>query len=302
MMALIVLVLFSTLGLVSVSLFSSDISIAFDTLRSTQALYLAEAGKQYVFEQLSHDSDWSNNANILNKVMGGGVFSAEYLSKNPSDAVIKFSGTKENVTRKFTVKVVKKSLAGLYGVYIGGQLHDQNTTNLTIGGDVVQNLDEDELPQFDFAYYQGIADHIVPSKTFESGLTYTGIWYVSGNVSFGSNVTLNGSVIATGNINMSDQSNINITATSPNPALVTEGNLQFQKANNVIINGLVYVGSDMDANALGQNATNITINGTLIVAGNLNIQNSDDITILTGDDQGSGIIDAPVYSSWQETT
>ena len=64
--AIIILVLLAALGIFSVSLLSTDIEIASDTLRSAEALFLAEAGLQYTAENLlSGDSDWSDNPNLI---------------------------------------------------------------------------------------------------------------------------------------------------------------------------------------------------------------------------------------------
>jgi Tfp pilus assembly protein PilX len=298
--AVIILVLFTTLGVVGVSLLSTDIHIALDTLRSTQALFLAEAGMQYVLESLSNDSDWSDNSDIL-KSMANGTFNIQYITKAPNSATIKFTGTKENVTRKFTANFTKHLLAFNYAAYIGGEMHTQDATDLTITGEVQENATN--LPTVDFSYYESIADHkIYQNQIFTAG-TYTGIWYINGNVTVNSGVTINGTIITTGNINMNDNSNINVTATSPYPALIANGNFIFQNTNNITINGLIYVGADMSGNFNLQEAEDINITGVVIVAGNFQLQYSDDVTITYQPQDlvpGFSGIGVAAYNTWQE--
>lgn len=300
MTAIIVLVLFTTLGLVGVNLFSADMRIAQDTLRSIQALFLAEAAMQYEFESLSQDPDWSNNSDSLNKPMAGGAFNIEYIDRTPSSATIKFTGTKDGVSRKFTANISKEIPAFNYSVYIGGVLNDQNATNLSITGEVEENATA--LPRLNLSYYESIADHkFYQNRTFTAG-TYSGIYYIDGNVSIESGVTINGSIIATGNINMSHSSNINVSATQSYLAIATVGNFIFQDAEGVTINGPIYVGVDMTGNFLSQGVEDITFNGTIIVAGNFNLQDSNNVTIIQGDGQIVGFLGLPHYNAWQETS
>lgn len=300
MTAVILLVLFTTLGLSGVSLFSTDTHIAWDTLSSAQALFLAEAGMQYALENLSHDSDWSDNTDV-SKSMAGGTFNIHYISKTPDTASVSFTGTRGNVSRKFTVNLVKQLLSLDYAAYVSGDMHTQGATNLTITGKV--QTEAANLPTVNLAYYEGIADHkIYTNQTFNAG-TYSGIWYVAGSVTIDSNVTINGTVIATGNLSMKGSSNITITPSLPYPALIANGNFQFQNSNNITINGLIYVGADMNGNFLLQSAQNFTVIGTVIVAGNFNLQQSDSVTITYRSQgalpgfSGPGV---PVYNTWQE--
>ena len=277
--AVMIMVLFGALGVFGVSLLSTDIHISLDTLKSAEAFFLAEAGMQYALKhELSQDADWSDNSDIFNISMASGTFSIEYEEKTTYTAKIKFTGTKENITRCFTVNF-KRDVPFNYAVYVGGNLHTQGADNLTIVGE--QEEGATDFPTVNFSYYQSIADPgqvISGNKTFTAG-TYSGIWYIDGNATVESNVTVNGSIIATGNITMKDNSNIVITADSPYPALVSNGNFIFQNSDSITVNGLIFVGADLTANFLVQRVSNINFTGTVIVAGNFNLTNSEDVTI-----------------------
>ena len=63
-----IILIISLLILFSTSMFSTDIEIALDSLRSTQALFLCEGALNYcVKHEMINDSDWSDNTNTINK-------------------------------------------------------------------------------------------------------------------------------------------------------------------------------------------------------------------------------------------
>ncbi|MCM8771085.1 MAG: hypothetical protein NC936_04380 [Candidatus Omnitrophica bacterium] len=210
MAAIIILVLFATLGYVGINLFLSDVRIAQDTLKSTQALFLAEAGIKYLQENLSADDDWTDNTDF-SKNMSGGNFSIQFLEKAPRKATIKSTGTKGDVSRKILLHLVNFKPFG-YGLYVGGAIHEQNAKFFEKPDDEYIMEGATDFPEINFDYYESIADHkIYSNHTFTSGI-YSGIWYIEGNVNFQDNVTINGSVIATGNIDMSHNEHITIDA------------------------------------------------------------------------------------------
>ena len=105
------------------------------------------------------------------------------------------------------------------------------------------------------------------------------MWYVDGNVNIGSYVNINGGIISTGNVSIDRVNNINITASATYPALVTQGKLDIKNSGDIEINGLVYVGADLDGNMLAQGTTSVSITGTLLVAGNFNLQQSNTVSV-----------------------
>jgi hypothetical protein len=210
MTAIIILVLFTTLGVVGVSLFSADTRIAMDTLSSTQSLFLAEAGMQYALELLSHDDDWSNNSDTATPInMSGGTFNIHYIpeTKLRDSATIEFTGTKGDVSRKIRLDFSKSPLSG-YPLIIKGEIHGEPELLPS------QYLATTAMPAVDLAYYRDIADHkITGNYTFASSETpYYGLWYIDGSVDFEDNVTIYGSVIATGNVDIKSSKHVTIDA------------------------------------------------------------------------------------------
>lgn len=207
MAALVVLVLFATLGFVAVNLFFSDTGIAFASFRSTQALYLAEAGLQYAMQNLAADNDWSDNSDISGN-MAGGSFNVHYVTKSQDSVTLKVTGTKNEVSRKFTTNVVRSPISR-YGLLIGGHMNRQWAVNTELPE---YYLESAPLPTLDTDYYRNIADHkITGNYTFHSG-DYYGVWFIDGSVEFDDNVNIYGSLIATGNVNMKGDSHITIDA------------------------------------------------------------------------------------------
>ncbi|MFA5090846.1 MAG: hypothetical protein WC510_07500 [Candidatus Omnitrophota bacterium] len=300
--AIIILVLLSSLGLACLSLLSTDINIALDTLRSAKAFFLAEAGMQYIMEDLSVDSDWSDNPDILSEPMAGGEFSVQYLAKTPANATIKFTGKDGDVTRKFTANFSRYSPAFDHVIYIGGRINDSGATNLNIVGD--QHEQATGLPVVDYAYYEDIADQRIyrPGRTYVfNGGVYYGIWYIEGSVTIRSNVTIYGSVIATESINMNNNSNITIRPTLPYPALVANNDINCRRAINLTVNGLTYAGTDGSGTVILRDTRTVSISGTIIAADVLRLQDSNHVDILYNrQDYPPGFSGIPAYSVWQE--
>ena len=75
------------------------------------------------------------------------------------------------------------------------------------------------------------------------------------------------------------------------------------------MNGVIYVGADMVGNFLVQQASNISFTGTIIVGGNLQLQQTDTVTLtydpdytatILGFSGGSGGVNITAYSDWKE--
>ena len=280
-----IMLILSLLGIVGVSLLGSSSSLGLGYMQSQQAFYIAEAGIEWYTEQLKNYSDWSVISPPAAQNFAGGTFTITFNGTPTRDAInITSTGTMvgyegQSVKRVTTVYITRQVTFDAYesALYVGGKIDTTNTENFTINGNSKE--DQTDFPTVDFAYYQGIADHAISGNHSFAAGTYSGIWYIDGSVDIASDVTINGSVIATGNINMNNNSNIIITASLPYPALVTDGNLLFQNTNNITINGLVYVGANLSGNFLSQKAENINFTGTIIVRGNFNLQGSKNVTI-----------------------
>lgn len=281
-----IMLILSLLGLTGVSLLGSASSAGLAYMQAQQSLYIAEAGLNWYMEQLQNDTDWSDNANLSSVNFAGGIFTisvsnAQIDSIDASSASSVTGYESQPIRRVVTAHLTRSLKAFDYVIYAGGSINDSQAVNLSINGDQQEGVPTEDLPVVDFPYYEEIAPNkIYANHTFTSaGSPYSGLWYIDGNVTVDSNVTINGGIIATGNIGMKNKSNINISASSPYPALVSQGNFQLQGASNVNISGLIYVGADMTGNSLWQQSEDITVTGVIIVAGNLDLQQSEDVTI-----------------------
>ena len=311
--SIVIMLLLSSLGVFSVSLLSTDTHISLDTLSSAQAFFIAEAGVQEVLYKLKNESAYRSDPSTVIGDIGEGDFSVD-VSKDDTTYTLTSTGTVGEINRDIIQSVVVSATAGVfnYAVYVGGHIHTQGAENLIIEGS--QQEGGRDLPTVDLSYYQSIADlgqDISGNHIFTAG-AYSGIWYIDGNVTVESNVTINGSIIASGNITMHNNSDIIITADSPYPALVSEGNFIFQNTDNIDVNGLIYVGADFDANFLSQGAMNINFTGTVIVAQNFNLQHTENVTITydqsiadnlpPGFSGGDGVVTVILQKDWSEQT
>jgi len=282
-----VMLALSLLGIVAVALLGSVSSLGVDYLKARQAFYIAEAGRHWYLESLQSDNNWSDNATTGDrgpKNFAGGSFVITVSNCMADSITVTSAAVVTGYESQSIQRVVSCDVSrGLptafnYAIYVGGSIHTQGAEDFSVTGQQKEGVSD--FPTVNFSYYQSIANHVeTGAYTFSSG-TYTGIWYIDGNVTFGSDVTLNGTVIATGNIDMKSQSNITITSTLPYPALVSDGNYEFNNAHNINITGLVFVGADLSGNLLTQKAEDITFIGSVLVAGNFNAQNSEDMSLI----------------------
>jgi Tfp pilus assembly protein PilX len=280
------MLILSILGLVGVSLFGSASSLSLDYMHAQQSFYIAEAGMEWYLEQLQNDANWSDNINEPARDFAGGNFTITVSNQQTDSITVTSTGIVtgyENlpIQRKSTAAITRSTIfdAYNYAVYAGGKIDTANTENLRINGSTKE--DATNFPSVDYGYYQGIASPGQDKSgnyTFNAG-TYSGIWYVDGNVTINSSVTINGTVVATGNISMNGNEHITVNATSPYPALVTEGNFLFQNVEDITVNGLIYVGANASGNFLSQNSEDINFYGTILVRGNFNLQGTKDVTI-----------------------
>ncbi len=319
----IVLIL-SVLGLVGVSLLGSVSNSVSDYLRAQRAFYIAEAGARWYLQQLKIYADAGNNWTAVGsstdlgpKNFAGGTFSITVSNCQIDDVDILSVGImtgyqNQQIKRQVAMHAHKKfTTTGFeYALYVKGDVHSQGAEGFTVNGKQITNATD--FPSVDYPYYQSISTpgQIISGNHIFNAGTYSGIWFIDGNVEIKSNVTINGTIITTGNIDMTGSNNVTINAVLPYPALVSDGNFLFQNASNIYINGLVYVGADLSANFLSQKADNINFFGSIFIAGNFNLQNSEDIVITYNpaiiDNPPPGFYGGPggtnviISNNWQE--
>jgi Tfp pilus assembly protein PilX len=277
-----IMLILSVLGIVAVSLLGSSSNLAVGYLQSQQAFYISQAGIEWYLEKLQNDTDWSDNTNESAKNFAGGAFTITIASPLANSIEVTSTATlagyeSQTMQRVTHTHVSRIPTAFNSALYIEGDIQDSGADYTVTGG---QQSHASDLPTVDFSYYQGIADHVISGNYAFNAGTYSGIWYVDGAVNIASGVTLNGTIVATGQISLNGTSNVTITATSPYPALVCEGNFHFQNTDNITVTGLIYVGANATGNFLSQKAENVNFIGTIIVRGNFNIQNANNVNIV----------------------
>jgi hypothetical protein len=192
-----------------------------------------------------------------------------------------------------------------YAMYSGNNIDFQKSSSTTITGDIalVGSLKNEKavtitgtttesstvvFPTVDNASYKGIASvgqDISGDKTFTAG-TYSGIWYIDGDVIIEDNVTINGTVVATGSIKpqtitvkkKEEKDPIVDLAVSPTdsyPALVSTGDIDLEEMSDSTITGLVFSGGKIILN----DCSNCTFTGSLVASNDIEPQSLNDVTI-----------------------
>ncbi|MCK5083705.1 MAG: hypothetical protein KAR31_12415, partial [Candidatus Omnitrophica bacterium] len=205
-----------------------------------------------------------------------------------SDIMVTVRGTVNNIERTIreTIMLASSVPQAFNKVqYSGGNINYLNSSGTITGDlDAVGTVDNEggmnipdtitegstvAVPSVDTAAYALIADMTVSGNmTFNPG-TYNGIWYLDGKATIKDNVTINGTIIATGNIVLTNTDNLTVTPTSDYPALVSDGKITGGKLKTSTINGLIFAATSIDLN---QGANNV-INGSIISAGDIDMKN-----------------------------
>lgn len=178
-----------------------------------------------------------------------------------------------------------------------------NESGMTITGTVTEDSTV-AMPTVDLASYAAIATTTVTgNRTFNAG-TYSGIWYVSGNATIRDDVMFNGTLIAGGNIVLTNADNFTSTPTSNYPALVANTDINGNNMTEANISGLLFAGDDINMDDGEDN----TINGSLIAGDKTSMEDGDDWTITYDADlasnpppyfTGGGVIGA-TGNNWKE--
>lgn len=270
-----VMVVFAVLGTAVVSYVTTAGNEMMDEYQSEQAFAVGEAGLQYTAEELQNDTDWSGNTGTT-KSFGPGSFTTSYLAQTVNTATVRSVGTVGGISRTMQQdfssgypKAFSKGIyvnrnidvnAGATGHVYGDVTAGQNineTAGVTFHNTIEENSPTASVPTPNWAYLQSIATNVISGNyTFASG-TYTGRYYITGNATIRSNVTINGSIFTRGNVNSSNRSNITITATAPYPAVVAQNGATFNSVPNLNITGWIHGTTSV---AFTNGAT-ITLNG-----------------------------------------
>jgi type II secretory pathway pseudopilin PulG len=289
-----VVVIFAILGIAAVALITGSTRMMSDEYHTQQALDVAQAGLAYTAEQLADDDNWSDNTGFTMS-FGPGSFTITFLAQAENSATVRSDGTVEGITRSVKQEFGEGDLPKAFtkAIYTEGEIDVDGSATGDIDGDVSagggvdegEGVDFDgdvdegnpdaEVPTPDWSYWQSIADSVIGSNyNFGSG-TYTGIYYITGNVSISSDVTINGTIIARGNVGISGGSNITISATAPNPAIIAEGSVLFSGATGLTINGWVF---SMDTVTFTGN-TDIEVTGGFTAQGDVTFTGNTDADV-----------------------
>ncbi len=154
-----------------------------------------------------------------------------------------------------------------------------NSGSVVITGDEVDNSPI-LAPTVDFAAYLAEADHYVSGNHKFTAGTYSGIWYIDGNATIKSNVTFNGTIVATGNVRFVGATNTVFNPVSPYPALLSQGNIEGNNGSSVAINGIAFA----LGNVIISSSSNVSVYGSMIADGNFEIKNSASLSVTFNED------------------
>ena len=154
-----------------------------------------------------------------------------------------------------------------------------NQGSVVINGNAIDNSPI-PAPTVDFAAYLAEADHYIAGNYKFNAGTYSGIWYIDGNVTIKSGVTFNGTIITTGNIKFVNSSSVALNPTSPYPALVAAGNVEGNNSASVAIDGIVYA----LGNVILSSSASVSVHGSMIADGNFEMKNSSSLSVTYDED------------------
>lgn len=297
--AIIVMLLVSVMGTIVLSLFTGQSSSSLNYMHSQQAFFIAESGLQYYLEQLRNDSSWDTlPPQPSDEALGEGTFTitAVAIDTNSVDVTSRSQLTGQDgqiVTRVVQVSVSRAVYQALdYVVFssgnvqfrgssgtitgdIGSNKNILKTNGFTINGQLFPNLTIPKISP-DITIYQPLADYIeVSGFIFANGQAYNGVYYISGDTTIESNVTINGSIIAEGNVVFDESNNLIISSLSGYPAIFSGNNISGQDSG-AQIDGLIYANRDISLSTLN---SAIIINGIMIAEKSFSFIGSSDVTL-----------------------
>lgn len=191
-------------------------------------------------------------------------------------------------------------------VTVGGDVTapylDYKPSKVTIGGTALESpVDIVEIPDIDLTpYYNWALDHGEVHSGFTTTTSYTpngGILWVEGDVHISSHAVISGSIIATGDINISGQADVNPTDYAFSLAS-RDGEIQVTSSGT--ITGLIYAKTGgLQYTANGDIVGQIIVNGDIKKAGNSDIMTAF-ATYVPSPPAGSTTTDYIAITAWQQ--
>ncbi|MCX5699523.1 MAG: pilus assembly PilX N-terminal domain-containing protein, partial [Candidatus Omnitrophica bacterium] len=298
-------------------------------IASHKALWLAEAGLQKAFYTLKNDVNYQNNPTPISGSLGEGTYSVS-VSKSGSNYTFTSLGAVGVMNRKITHGMSLTSSTLVRSIHADGSTLDfQNSTGV-INGNVSCNVQIKNYsgmaingiitqgfpmirPTLDFDYYKNLAiaagQYDNNAKTFANA-TYSGVWYVGGKVTVGSNAIINGTIIGDNYIEFAKAAtNVQISPSplTNYPALAAKQGISTSASGtggdkvglqNSTINGLVLAGSNITFDWI----INSAINGTILAGNNITMSNGAGIALNYDSDIFAPITPGFTYSPGGSTS
>ena len=292
---------------------------------NVKALYLAESAVNHAVYYLTNtapdgsiDGSWrttaypaaagSNPTDPQQRSLGDGTYTM-WVETSGSDVLVTGRGTVAGINRTIqeTITIASGDIEAFdYAQYSGDDI-EFNGASGTVTGNIaaVGTVDNEGgmtitgsitessgviAPAVDTSEYQAIATTTVSGNyTFSAG-TYSGIYYIDGRATINDNVTVNGTIVATDNIVLTNTDNFRANPTGDYPALVSDATITGNRMGTAIINGLVFAAASISL----PRGTNNTVNGSLISAGDIDLNSGTGWAITYDADLAS---DPPPYFS-----
>lgn len=306
--AIIIMVLLAAMGIFAVSLLSTDIEMASDTLKSTQALFIADAGLQHVKYKLKNDETYRDSGYTTPETgtIGEGSFSVSVTEPTTDVYNMVSTGTVGNVTRQITEGIYITSGVLTRAIHADGSTLDFGGSSGTINGNVSCHVSVKNVgagltingtltesypkvnPAITYSYYEDLArdagQYSTSDLTFANG-SYTGVWYTTKKVTIGDNATVNGAIFAEGNIEFTNSANnVTLQQTNNYPILVTLANISSSDTGppaqrvglqNSTINGLIMAGNNITFDYVKDSS----FNGSILADNNITMKDAEGLTI-----------------------
>jgi hypothetical protein len=273
-------------------------------VNNEKAIYLADAGLNKAVWYLTHtapdgstNGSWRTTAypaspgpnptDPKQESSGEGTYTI-WVTTSGSNILVTAWGMVNNIDR--TIQETITLTGGVpqafsYVQYSGGSIDFKNSSGAVTGNlNTVGSVNDESgmtitgtitegsavaVPSVNMGSYAAIATTTVSgNRTFNAG-TYSGIWYVDGKVTINDNVTFNGTIVATGDIELTNTDNFRSQPTSNYPALVTNSNINGNKMGTANINGLIFATGTV---TLTKGANNRVV-GAIISGGSADFKN-----------------------------
>lgn len=305
--AILIMVIASVAAVTVVSLLGTDLGSSLNYLYSQQAFFIAEGGLEYYAKQLQNQpSSWVHPpAPPTNAALGKGTFSIATANAQAHSIDVTSTGRVSGMDGISVVRVVREHLTRASGVFKYVVRSDSKNKGINFSGTSVGAVTGDlssagpiagipnlaftlsgtkypnaamSFPAVDFSGYQAIADHVINTNfTFSAFTTYTGIYYINGNVTFQSGARLNGTLIvpnAGKDITLNSTVNVVIDPTadplhpsSNYPAIVSAGKISANTCVNLTVKRLIYTSKNSNPSITLQSNVNVFFTGSIISSG-----------------------------------